>query len=72
VHDFFTPQTTTANAYVLKLVCHDWPNDKAAENIRNILPVMQTATKIIIVDTVVPEPGEVPWHWQGIKSLVRL
>lgn len=68
IHDFFSPQTLKADAYVLKLVCHDWPDNRAAEIIRNLVPAMHPSTKIIIIDTVVPEPGEVPFHLERIKT----
>ncbi|KAI0380361.1 O-methyltransferase [Hypomontagnella monticulosa] len=54
-HDFFTPQPVKgARAYYFHIVLHDWPNDKAAEILRNIADAMEPGySKILLHEDVV-------------------
>lgn len=49
VHDFFTPQPVkNAKFYYLKIVLHDWPDPKAREIFRNIIPAMGKDSVILV------------------------
>ena len=52
IHDFFTPQPVRADAYLLRMICHDWPDDKSAEILRQLVPAMRDGTRIILMDAV--------------------
>lgn len=56
-HDFFHPQPTIADVYILRFILHDWPDDKARDIIRNLLPALKPGARILIVDHVVPSVG---------------
>ncbi|RJE23609.1 o-methyltransferase [Aspergillus sclerotialis] len=60
-HDFFTPQPVlSANIYLLRMILHDWPTTDCVKILKNIIPAMGPHSKIIIMDTILPEPGSVP------------
>jgi hypothetical protein len=55
-HDFFTPQPITgAKAYFLKLILHDWNDEKCREILSNIKTAMKPGhSKILINEAVIP------------------
>lgn len=60
-HDFFTPEPITdADVYLLRQVLHDWPDDSAVKILQNITPALKSGAKILIMDQVVPAPGQLP------------
>lgn len=59
-HDFFTPQTTPADAYLLKTVLHDWPDSESIAIIRNLVAAMKQGNRIIIMDMLMTGVGEGP------------
>lgn len=63
-HDFFSPQPVqNASIYMLKQVLHDWPDPKAIEILRNVVPVLKKPHQRIILFENVAVPahcGTVP------------
>jgi 6-hydroxytryprostatin B O-methyltransferase len=61
-HDFMLPQPVQgADAYLLRMILHDWADDQAMTILRNIVAAMdETKSRLFIMDTVLPEPGSVP------------
>ncbi|KAM5436481.1 putative 6-hydroxytryprostatin B O-methyltransferase [Microsporum ferrugineum] len=60
-HDFFQPQPFQgADAYLLRMILHDWPKKEAVKILQNILPALKDTSRIIIMDTVLPQPGSIP------------
>lgn len=61
-HDFTQPQPVHgANAYLLRMILHDWSDAEAITILRNIIASMDPATsRLLIMDTVLPKPGSVP------------
>lgn len=50
-----------ADAYLLRMILHDWADDQAMTILRNIVAAMdETKSRLFIMDTVLPEPGSVP------------
>ncbi|KAL2850242.1 O-methyltransferase-domain-containing protein [Aspergillus pseudoustus] len=73
VHDFFTPNPqTAADVYFLRHIIHDWADPYAIKILRNIASVMKPSARIVIVDTVVPEPGVLPWQTERTISFLNL
>ena len=70
-HDFTQPQPIqAADVYLLRMILHDWPDDKAAEILRSIVAAMdKTKSRLLIMDTVLPEPGSVP---VTVERIVRV
>lgn len=50
-HDFFGPQPIQgAEAYFLRMVLHDWPDEFCVKIIRNIVPALKPGARLIIND----------------------
>jgi hypothetical protein len=58
LHDFMKPQTTPADVYLFRFIFHDWPDNISVQIIQHIVPAMKTGNRIIVMDGVMPEPGE--------------
>lgn len=56
--DFTEAIPVEADHYMLKHIIHDWYDDKNEKILRNILDVMPDDAKVLIIDAVVPPPGE--------------
>ena len=60
-HDFFTPQPLKdVDVFLLRMIIHDWPTTEAMQIIENLVDSMKPGGKLIIMDTVLPQPGSVP------------
>ncbi|KAL8714646.1 MAG: hypothetical protein Q9220_001595 [cf. Caloplaca sp. 1 TL-2023] len=60
-HDFFTPEPLKdVEVFLLRMIIHDWPAAEAVEIIKNLVNSMKPGGKLIIMDTVLPQPGSVP------------
>ncbi|KAL2076176.1 hypothetical protein VTL71DRAFT_1119 [Oculimacula yallundae] len=70
-HDFFTEQPVKgARAYYIHNCLHDWPDNKAEEILRNLVPAMKKGySKLLINENVVPDEDA---HWQitGLDMLM--
>lgn len=53
--DFFTGVPSGADAYILKWIIHDWPDDKAVEIMTHCREAMATGGRVIVVDMIVPD-----------------
>ena len=52
-HDFFEPQPIKgAKVYYLRLILHDWPDEVCRTILRNIIPAMNSESKLWIMDSV--------------------
>jgi hypothetical protein len=57
-HDFFTPQPVKgADIYFMRWVLHDWSDKYALRILRNLIPALKKGAKIILNESVLPEPG---------------
>ncbi|KAM7197507.1 O-methyltransferase [Naviculisporaceae sp. PSN 640] len=56
-HDFFDPEETPADIYLLKSVLHDWPDSSAIQILRNVVPALEREgkkpAKLLLVESVV-------------------
>ena len=70
-HDFTHPQPVRGvDAYLLRMILHDWSDDKAAKILRNIIAATdKTDSRLLIMDTVLPMPGSVP---VSVERIVRV
>ncbi|KIX03594.1 uncharacterized protein Z518_07147 [Rhinocladiella mackenziei CBS 650.93] len=58
VHDFFTPQPIkSADVYLLRLICHDYSDKYAAKILKNLVSAMGPKSRLVLVDSVMPDPG---------------
>lgn len=59
-HDFFQPQPVVdAHVYFLRMIIHDWPDKEALVILQHLRHVLERnpAARIVIMDTVLPQPG---------------
>jgi 6-hydroxytryprostatin B O-methyltransferase len=61
-HDFFLPQPTTADAYFLRRILHDWSDEDARQILGNLRPVLRTGARLMVMDTILTEPGSIPLY----------
>ncbi|KAF2814831.1 putative O-methyltransferase [Mytilinidion resinicola] len=59
-HNFFEPQPVVAEVYFLKHVCHDWSDKYVVKILKQIVPVMKTGSRVILMEFIVPARGAVP------------
>ncbi|KAL8653249.1 MAG: hypothetical protein Q9210_002203 [Variospora velana] len=52
-HDFFSPQPTAADVYILRHICHNWSTENCAKIIREIVPMLKPTSKILLIEVVV-------------------
>ena len=57
--DFFESVPEGANAYLMKKVLHDWPDDDAVRILANCRRAMAPGGRVLVAETVVP-PGNAP------------
>ncbi|MGF1428689.1 methyltransferase [Kitasatospora sp. LaBMicrA B282] len=58
--DMFAPVVEGGDAYVLKHIVHDWPQEQALQILRNIRAACKPGAKLLLVEMVVPEEGNEP------------
>ncbi|MCG7525107.1 acetylserotonin O-methyltransferase [Streptomyces sp. OfavH-34-F] len=58
--DLFEPMPAGADAYVLKHIVHDWPEEQALQILRNVRAAVKPGGKLLLVEMVVPEEGNEP------------
>lgn len=61
-HDFFTPQTIKADAYILRWILHNWSDKYSVKILRALIPGLKPGTRILLQEACLSEPGAVP-HW---------
>ncbi|WP_370512208.1 methyltransferase [Skermania sp. ID1734] len=52
---FFDTVPTGGDAYVMKLILHDWADDKAVEILRNIALAAPRESRLLLIEAVIPE-----------------
>jgi 6-hydroxytryprostatin B O-methyltransferase len=60
VHDFFQPQLVKgAQVCLLRAILHDWPATEARTILTNLFASMESGSRILIMDIVLPAAGSV-------------
>ncbi|KAK2616920.1 hypothetical protein QQS21_000008 [Conoideocrella luteorostrata] len=60
-HDFSQKQpVSNAAVYVLRMIIHDWPDAEASKILNNIALALGPKSTLLIMDTVLPDPGTIP------------
>jgi 6-hydroxytryprostatin B O-methyltransferase len=60
-HSFLTPQPIRGAAvYFLRMILHDWPTDDAVNILSHLVPALEKDSRIIVMDSLLPDPGSVP------------
>ncbi|MFB6456260.1 methyltransferase [Chitinophaga sp. Hz27] len=55
--DFFQEVPPNADAYMMKLIMHDWHEPEAIRILHNCYKAMKPGSKLLIVDAVIPPPN---------------
>ena len=68
-HDFFHEQPILdAEVYVLRWILHDWSDKYAIRILRALKPALKDGAKIIIMESVLPEPGSIsPYQERALR-----
>lgn len=61
VYDFFTEQPVRgADVYFFRSIFHNWSDEYCVRILRNLIPALKPGSKIILDETVIPEPDRLP------------
>lgn len=61
VHDFFNANPEeAADVFLLRMICHDWPEQDCVRILQSVASRMSSSSKLIVNDIVLPPPGKVP------------
>jgi hypothetical protein len=70
---FFDSVPGGGDAYVLKNIIHDWPDEKALEVLRNVRAAAGRQAKVLLVEFVIPNHDrEFPGKWVDLEMLLNL
>ena len=56
-HSVFNEQPVVADAYILRAVLSNWPDKYCIKILRGLVPALRNGVRIVISDSLVPEPG---------------
>lgn len=60
-HSFFESQPVVgADVYLLRMILHDWAFEDSVKILRNLIPALTSRSRVLIMDTVLPNPGSIP------------
>lgn len=70
---FFHSVPGGGDAYILKNILHDWPDDKAVQILRNVRTAATPHATVLLVELVIPENDrEFPGKWVDLEMLLNL
>ncbi|MDT5147154.1 MAG: hypothetical protein QOC58_1799 [Mycobacterium sp.] len=70
---FFERVPAGADAYILKNIIHDWPDDKAVQILRNVRAAAGRAATVLLVELVIPDHNrDFPGKWVDLEMLLNL
>jgi 6-hydroxytryprostatin B O-methyltransferase len=78
MYDFMTLQPIKgADVYFLRHILHDWPDLVSVKILQNVVPAMITfeddkGSRLLIMDSVMPEMGEVPLAVMQLNTAMDL
>jgi hypothetical protein len=58
-HDFMKPQTVVADAYLFRMVMHDFSDKYCLQILRALVPALRRGAKVVVNDGALPDPGTV-------------
>lgn len=70
---FFDSVPGGGDAYVLKNIIHDWPDQKAVQILRNVRAAAGPRATVLLVEMVIPEHHrDFPGNWVDLEMLLNL
>ncbi|KAF7879494.1 hypothetical protein EAF04_000690 [Stromatinia cepivora] len=62
-YDMLTPQTIrNIEVIFFRAVFHNWTDHYCVKILRNQIPALKKGSRLLIVEPLLVEPGELPWH----------
>lgn len=70
---FFDSVPGGGDAYVLKNILHDWPDDKAVQILRNVRAAAAKRVTVLLIELVIPNHDrDFPGKWADLEMLLNL
>ena len=70
---FFDKVPAGGDAYLLKNILHDWPDDKAVQILRNVHAAAGRHATVLLVELVIPDHDrDFPGKWADLEMLLNL
>jgi C-methyltransferase len=70
---FFDSVPAGGDAYILKNIIHDWPDDKAVHILRNVRAAAGPEATLLLIELVIPEHDrDFPGKWADLEMLLNL
>jgi len=70
---FFDSVPTGGDAYILKNIMHDWPDEKALQILRNVRKAAGPGATVLLVELVIPKHNrDFPGKWVDLEMLLNL
>jgi C-methyltransferase len=70
---FFDSVPGDGDAYVLKNIIHDWPDEKAVQILRNVRAAAGNRTTVLLIEFVIPTHNrEFPGKWVDLEMMLNL
>jgi hypothetical protein len=70
---FFDGVPGGGDAYVLKNIVHDWPDEKALQILRNVRAAAGTGATVLLIELVIPDHDrDFPGKWADLEMLLNL
>lgn len=70
---FFDSVPGGADAYVLKNIIHDWPDEKAVQILRNVRAAAGHRATVLLIELVIPDHDrDFPGKWVDLEMLLNL
>lgn len=70
---FFDSVPSGGDAYILKNILHDWPDEKAVQILRNVRTAAGPRAAVLLVELVIPKHDrDFPGKWVDLEMLLNL
>jgi hypothetical protein len=70
---FFDSVPTGGDAYILKNIIHDWPDEKAVQILRNVRTAAGPRATVLLIELVIPKHDrDFPGKWVDLEMLLNL
>ncbi|MDT5076433.1 MAG: hypothetical protein QOJ80_1070 [Mycobacterium sp.] len=70
---FFDDVPSSGDAYVLKNIIHDWPDEKAVQILRNVRAAAGPRATVLLVELVIPRHNrDFPGKWADLEMMLNL
>jgi C-methyltransferase len=70
---FFDSVPSGGDAYVLKNIIHDWPDEKAVQILRNVRTAAGPNATVLLIELVIPDHNrDFPGKWADLEMLLNL